>query len=733
GACESYSSYNSAQLSHVYSDDWYLTGFSVREDYGSDLGIIIEDPAYDTDTTDAQLLVLANNLSTTFAYSADMTVQDIYDTIDRDVQPTALDEDGVSHTNAFQVEVSSYTTLDNLLAATATSSDLQESVTLAALETYLSNTAQANTYYSLVLARNDVARTVSMEDVNSYMAVTTSSGDMDIVIDFSGATTNSSSSSLAAAQQMTTHTISMSHYEYLGKVADSVDWASVSLEDFLDWLEDNSDVDSMTADDFAELNIAYTDENKNTMFNLVMLFYASLYYGASNVVALDNDALYDNDVSTDLIFYAQIARKVAYAVTYAYVGLTTGYILDFAQETIKNYAELSLAYKTGYISMAIVGAALMAFALYMQMSRSSDGESGNNFSLSVKVPVGIALGGALLYFKVLKPAYTVMKIVKKVFIEGQTLVSAAEKYLKGYSVSLKANVVATVILAIALITAFIVSVLSSGIAYGSIAYDTLLAYTIASLIVAIVMTALSLIPIVGQIITGIIMLIDMIVWLITGTTATEQVTQYLAEALYSVNVMTEFDDAAYSDMDIDLVNEEDGYIDGNAIQITQSITSTVRHVDPDVNFNFAFFAAAGPFIGITAAAAAADYAIRLAVIESFYTRDNIRNVAMEYELSNSEEMDKVSKGYNDDEWTVTDNSAGYKYQATKTDTVVNTFDLKTGINFHPAAYLNYAYAVPTVACWTFAADCDVEWSKDAVNGSDYGEGLSYDTIPCHAG
>lgn len=199
----------------------------------------------------------------------------------------------------------------------------------------------------------------------------------------------------------------------------------------------------------------------------------------------------------------------------------------------------------------------------------------------------------------------------------------------------------------------------------------------------------------------------------------------MAEAFYSVNVMVEFDDVVYGEIDVNLVSDGDGYIDGNSIQISQQITSWVRHVDPDVNFNFAFLATGNIF---GAALAVADYYARLEAIESYYTKDNIRDVAMSYELSSSDEMDEVDEGTSEDVWEVSDNSEGYKYEATKTDDVIGTFALEAGINFHPSAYLNYAYAVPTVACWSFGAECDLEWSKSSENAGDYGEGLSYDVF-----
>ncbi len=62
----------SPQIVHTYPEQWSLTGFSVREDHGLDTVVAFEDPDYDTDVNDDDYLwKLANGMDSTFIAARD--------------------------------------------------------------------------------------------------------------------------------------------------------------------------------------------------------------------------------------------------------------------------------------------------------------------------------------------------------------------------------------------------------------------------------------------------------------------------------------------------------------------------------------------------------------------------------------------------------------------------------------------------------------------------------------
>ncbi|MFN2184456.1 MAG: LamG-like jellyroll fold domain-containing protein [Anaerolineae bacterium] len=68
------------QIVHTYDEPWTLSGLSVREDHGVDLLIAFEDPVYDTDLEDDQnLYALAQGLDRTWISARDCDTLDPYD------------------------------------------------------------------------------------------------------------------------------------------------------------------------------------------------------------------------------------------------------------------------------------------------------------------------------------------------------------------------------------------------------------------------------------------------------------------------------------------------------------------------------------------------------------------------------------------------------------------------------------------------------------------------------
>ncbi|MCB0146503.1 MAG: hypothetical protein KDE01_02505, partial [Caldilineaceae bacterium] len=116
---------NVPQMLQTYYGDWTLTGLNVREEHGTDMAIVFEDPAVDDNVKDdAALWALAHVFDQHFVIGRDAGNDGVRDVqvanmaarFDRDNNPT--DAQRMDVPNILQVVTRSYATLDAALAST---------------------------------------------------------------------------------------------------------------------------------------------------------------------------------------------------------------------------------------------------------------------------------------------------------------------------------------------------------------------------------------------------------------------------------------------------------------------------------------------------------------------------------------------------------------------------------------------------------------------------------------
>ncbi len=128
GICKTYETYNEMQVIHVYYEDWTLTGLQVREDHGVDVAFVYEDPAVDADLhDDGVLFALASAFDYTFLAARDadgdgqrdITTAEIYRRFDHATNAVITEEERWGITNTLSVALHSYEHLDEALITIA--------------------------------------------------------------------------------------------------------------------------------------------------------------------------------------------------------------------------------------------------------------------------------------------------------------------------------------------------------------------------------------------------------------------------------------------------------------------------------------------------------------------------------------------------------------------------------------------------------------------------------------
>jgi hypothetical protein len=116
GVCTHYSQHNDPQIVHVYPDEWRLTGLNVRENRGSDVAVIYEDPQVDPDRhDDAQLQLLTYGLDRTFLAARvnangqrDLTVTELYRRFNHTTNSGVSEQERWAITNTLAVTMATY-------------------------------------------------------------------------------------------------------------------------------------------------------------------------------------------------------------------------------------------------------------------------------------------------------------------------------------------------------------------------------------------------------------------------------------------------------------------------------------------------------------------------------------------------------------------------------------------------------------------------------------------------
>ncbi|MCX6047416.1 MAG: hypothetical protein NT075_20110, partial [Chloroflexi bacterium] len=186
GLCQHYSVQNQPQVIQSYYDEWLLTGLTVREEHGSEMALIYEDPAVDTNPKDdAALFLLAHGLDNSFLVGRDqnhdgqrdLTVAEIARRFDHTTNGAVTEEERWAVPNTLRVERKRYDTLDRALMTTAMTE------TKRILDANFTPTwVQDNTFKPLLMfAHEDRYRSQGLDGINGNTGYARQDGNRLIV------------------------------------------------------------------------------------------------------------------------------------------------------------------------------------------------------------------------------------------------------------------------------------------------------------------------------------------------------------------------------------------------------------------------------------------------------------------------------------------------------------------------------------------------------------------------
>lgn len=759
GACVGYKTMNELQTVHTYDDEWTLTGLNVREDHGTDLAIIYEDPAVD-DVLDKEraLLHLSFGLDRTFLAGRDCVEWDEGDPDDptddvckdegdgeRDITLTTLhdrwnhatnnaipDEQRWGISNTLSVVIHAHATLDKALITTMVTDSV------AILNDHF--TPHLPVDPTLLFAREESLRSLNLDEAlggtPNIVWAEDNAHRLLLALPTSGA---------AQVPLQIVGGLKWAPYRY----ADGA-WESYPIEAYWDELESRYDREFAGEYEDADDPAA---AREGAVF-LAQLYYLSLYNGVSMLIEEDGIPLRHDYQTYDAPLWSTIVRggKTA-TVTLVnkvimssfnnswraleYLKMLKSSLQDKGRSTLNSTVQtvnrLSQKLRNWFISKGgftrgvIVAAVVIAIVaiVYVVILLA------NNFrtSMAARIATTVIVGLLMLVFTVVLPILQVVTMVRLLIGSGMGTLKAVNKVLSLSSEFLgtsRAMAWLGLVIEIGVAWGIFIYALAAGwVSAGSVGMDMLLAQTIAATIYAILNFVLSA-SIVGLIIVAILGVVDLVLsllgvgWTLSGL-AVESITKALFS--YELAIDPEADNLSkVGPLETCLVDPDHGMAAGVEFDFGITITNTVTHQDPRD--------------------------LRTQLYISYFDEQQIRSTSFEYRLRkhvysiSTKLWETNRRGH----WHVSRHHT-FRHHQMYTGWVVQ--DLHTtssidqpGINQTVPLVLNSAYALPGVECWTIPIPCPcpplgyiplficfkkgLEGSPDPVR---FGDGITFDVFP----
>lgn len=624
---------NGSTIAHVYDDDWYLTGFDVREDQGAKVALAFQDPSYTVARpgfspgkfSEDALWSLAQGLERSFlvgrsnGVTLTMTIADIVKRFDKSQNGSSTTEQrwGIDK-NALRVQQFSFE--HQSLVAT-----LGMTVTPQLLATYFSALASSGqiTNPTFLYAAENSARTLSL-DV-THLITPTNGPTWN-----NGVTTgNHLLLSLDPSQvlSVTQASLNWKPYSYDSGTAQ---WRSADIEGY--WESIGSAMEAVLAatyPDPADLDVARL---------VAQNYYLTLFRGIEQLIAMSNVSNF-TPLSTpaqlsdsQILAISQVSANLGWAlknlvgqVDHILIELITkiaaknttlrAKIMDgtklkkdfldkvFGNSRMAGYIQNKdlvlgkcLVCKTlGDGGVIGIGAAVLtAFSTVIQIALTFSGDMN-------KLPVRLAFAIADTALATVNLASTLTTTIK-IFSDTAGSKAASQKLWNGISKGIgKVSMVAAIGLVIGVAVSvglFVHQVVAAGIDPTSLAFSQALAGLIASIIVAILLVVITSIPILGNLIAAIIAVIDVIANLVcvalgvqnsgTGKVnlcagVTGLLTQAIQWLISDQSPLIDLENSnrlSFGNFDFALANPEKGLTVGNHINMSVDVGSAIYPANP---------------------------------------------------------------------------------------------------------------------------------------------------------
>lgn len=559
---------------HVYDEEWDLTGLNVSEEHGTSIALLYENPAQagnDAVVADS-LWQVAWNLTWTFLEGRDC---DSYDGNDQCIGDGERD-----------------VTIANMANTVADWGSGTEYVTVVTADNpydhYFLGLGGAITNTTTILtdtfaAYQDRSPTImtASESTSRSLNLNDSADALDgshLVMDLDPAT----------VLPVLSSGMSWQAYQY----DSSAGWQAYDSEDYLTLLEANlASLDFFQPDDESE-NAAQEAEGKLLW---AQSYYTSLLNGLTNVVELDNTILWTLDSYNGLPdrdidgLFLDVSVKGINLVGYAFIaglaglksagpGATGGYWKSFG-----SYGSNFTGRSTGATGGGIFIFAVMMFVVVTLLFLWVASATGNTVLYTVSrviLSVMTVIGYTLWTLTMMARWATLAFDLEALGVHFLTsLWQSAKTVSSKFNTFPKASLLLTLgIIALMFVYMMVTADLSNPF---NVAY--IVVYTIISILYALILFAISAIPIIGPIIVAFYYIVDAIFLAIGLESIQSQVTEALAELLISdANEFLVMDDPDRLDYDFtasQLANPEVGFVVGNAISLTMDITNTITSKD----------------------------------------------------------------------------------------------------------------------------------------------------------
>ncbi|MBC8450428.1 MAG: hypothetical protein H8D78_22055, partial [Chloroflexi bacterium] len=723
---------DNTQIVHAYSDDWYLTGLSVREDHGLNVSILWEDPAPSTPSHAPYgdwLWLLTRGLENAFVTGRDQDDDKIRDlgiytqsdgiTVAEDTiarrfnspltpSVTLTDRLGIPLTATLHVKDFSYPTQDHV-------ANIMVSETAKVLNDNFQSYTDIKP--TLLFAREEMYRVVSL-DMQDFRAIT-------------GATVTLDAGTGTAKRPLETiASLSWAPYRFRDG-----DWQSIPIEEYWDLLE-ASLKQRFQADQTLDV---YGDYIVDGMVAVAQAQYLSLFQGRAGLVAMNGQAIYQfqpQETDAELTAYAQ---DVVWA-SMDLVSKLTESIAESAMEAIKGlqdeldaiFAALSPEVAKRLASLATVPAK-MRFLAVLGAIKGTPKAMGStlkdlfsklsNKATRLKAAESAVLGVAVVAIVTLyilasaiknETAALVLAITGKAiafltytYQAMKTVYQAAKGTLGALSkAGTIAGIVGVIVVGVGFTALFIANMVIGNVKFGSIAMNAAFAQVIATTVATAILFAINFIPVVGQVIAAILGAVDALIFLICTAVPADKLaaTEFgewfcqgisgllatgIGWLIYGATIMVDLereDRLVFGAFDYDFVDPDLGVSVGNEIQYTAPLTNTINLVKIPIDWK------------------AASYAWQ-------YTIDgekNLKSSTFKYEWQTEQKdlhvdedgkdlIDRNEQDATGHPWQPTGNDKEFYIAPTALSSGIPFSE--AGINRKPSLYLSEGYAVPAQECF----------------------------------
>jgi uncharacterized repeat protein (TIGR01451 family) len=600
--CSNY--YDIPTVIHTYNDEWRLTGIDVREEHGVNLALVYEDPAVDNDINeDLHLATLAEALGYTFLVGRatdgqlDITVEELARRINRATNAGVSEDERWGTENVFNVETYSYASLDRMV---------RDSIDRA-------KTILDTKFTPLQAANPDLAPLLLQVGENSYRVLNSDLESKNDAVqwDASGRKLTVSFNVGNAAPLRTTATVRWQPYQYDTATAS---WKNYEMASFWQLLE------RRYAADLADNSVDLHEGD----LRLTQLMYLVLTNGLHQTIKLGDipvtgQSKQDQEIRTILKATAGVFKVVSFVpnkVLKARLNEGVKPIRElFKIAAIKERGDWLLANERSigrlfervqsfkFQNALLLGGVLFAGALLVTtwaLSIATVFVKNQGLAISAAVLNLVSAAYFNIYIPIVKGLNEAVKVGKTATVLGLTDKLGSIKNAKIWGAAAAA-------ITIGVAWGYFFYQLGTGsVKPGSIAFGTLLAFTIATTIVALIFLAISQIPIFGQIIAGIIAIIDAILTIICEAgvkelrgvvdkassscfTLSGALAEFLAKVFYQSDIIFDFESDDFlptvlvpedrrfpqiKDFGMNLGRPTAGQVAGNTVQFRANIGGT---------------------------------------------------------------------------------------------------------------------------------------------------------------